>query len=87
MHKITCFSNKFRCVYPAALAHNPTRLGIQQYLSSSFKATGASGNIRFSACGDRSGATIQLVKVLPTPHLSTGYDFVPVEAVNPAARP
>ena len=70
----------------AALAHNPTRLGIQQYLSSSFKATGASGNIRFSASGDRTNATIQLVKVVPAPHFSTGYDFVPVEAV-PAASP
>jgi branched-chain amino acid transport system substrate-binding protein len=64
----------------AALERNPTRIGIQQALSSpEFSTTGASGTIRFLASGDRN-APIQLVQIVSkNPSRSgTGFDFVPV---------
>jgi branched-chain amino acid transport system substrate-binding protein len=62
----------------AALEHNPTRLGVQEALTSSdFSASGASGTIRFLASGDRN-APVQLVKIVPGSRSRTGYDFEPV---------
>jgi len=64
----------------AALARNPTRLGVQQILSSSdFSTTGASGTIRFLPSGDRN-APVQLVNIVPGSRSGTGYDFVPLPA-------
>lgn len=62
----------------AALASNPTRLGVQQVLSSSnFATNGASGTIRFLPSGDRN-APVQLVNIVPGGRSRTGYDFVPL---------
>jgi branched-chain amino acid transport system substrate-binding protein len=64
----------------AALERHPTRIGIQQALSSpEFSTTGASGTIRFLPSGDRN-APVQLVQIVSkNPSRSgTGFDFVPV---------
>lgn len=62
----------------AALERNPTRIGVQQALSSpDFSTTGASGTIRFSPSGD-SNAPVQLVRIVPGSRSGTGFDFVPV---------
>ncbi|MHC5597962.1 MAG: ABC transporter substrate-binding protein [Nostoc sp.] len=62
----------------AALERNPTRLGVQEALTSfDFSPTGASGTIRFLASGDRN-APVQLVKIVPGSRSRTGYDFEPV---------
>ncbi|TBR58084.1 receptor ligand binding family protein [Westiellopsis prolifica IICB1] len=68
----------------AALERNPTRIGIQQALSSpEFSTTGASGTIRFLPSGDRN-APVQLVQIASkNPSRSgTGFDFVPVSKLN-----
>ncbi|PMB06189.1 receptor ligand binding family protein [Fischerella thermalis CCMEE 5196] len=64
----------------AALERNPTRIGIQQTLSSpEFSTRGASGTIRFLPSGDRN-APVQLVQIVSkNPSRSgIGFDFVPV---------
>ena len=62
----------------AALKRNPTRSGVQQALSApDFSASGASGEIRFLASGDRNQA-VQLVKIEPGSRSGFGYDFVAV---------
>ncbi|MBD2666666.1 amino acid ABC transporter substrate-binding protein [Richelia sinica FACHB-800] len=61
-----------------ALKTNPTRLGIQQALSSpSFTADGAVGQIKFLKSGDRQ-APVQLVKIIRGNRSGTGYDFEPI---------
>jgi branched-chain amino acid transport system substrate-binding protein len=62
-----------------AIRGNPTRSGIQQMLSSStFSATGASGDVRFLPSGDRSDSSIQLVEVRPRDSSDKSYNFVPI---------
>lgn len=64
----------------AALKRKPTRLGVQQALSTSdFATPGASGTIKFLSSGDRIGA-IQLVQVRPGNPPSNSYNFVPVSS-------
>lgn len=62
----------------AAIGQNPSRLGVQEALSSSdFAVEGASGAIRFLPSGDRDRA-VQLVQVKKGTRSSSGYDFVPI---------
>ncbi|MCP6757387.1 MAG: ABC transporter substrate-binding protein [Fischerella sp. CENA71] len=68
----------------AALERNPSRIGIQQALSSpEFSTTGASGTIRFLPSGDRN-APVQLVQIASKnpSHSGTGFDFVPVSTLR-----
>ena len=62
----------------AGIRRNPTRTGVQQaLLSPNFSATGAGGDIKFLASGDRN-QTIQLVTIKPGKGTRFGYEFVPV---------
>jgi branched-chain amino acid transport system substrate-binding protein len=62
----------------AAIGRNPTRSGVQQVISApEFSATGASGDIKFLASGDRNQA-VQLVIIQPGKRTSFGYEFIPI---------
>ncbi len=62
----------------AAIGRNPTRSGVQQVISApDFSATGASGDIKFLASGDRNQA-VQLVIIQPGKRTSFGYEFIPI---------
>ncbi len=64
----------------AALESNPTRIGVQQTLTSGgFSTTGASGAIRFLQSGDRN-TPVQLVTVVRGDRSRIGYDFEPLES-------
>ncbi|MDJ0733914.1 MAG: ABC transporter substrate-binding protein [Nostocaceae cyanobacterium] len=64
----------------AALKSNPTRMGVQQALTSGgFSATGASGTIRFLPSGDRN-APVQLVTIVSGNRSRIGYDFEPLKS-------
>lgn len=63
----------------AAMEVNPTRSGLQAALSSpNFRATGASGEIRFLPSGDRN-QNVQLVTVEPGTRTNFDYEFVPIQ--------
>ncbi|MFN5515895.1 MAG: ABC transporter substrate-binding protein [Cyanobacteriota bacterium] len=62
----------------AGLRDNPTRLGLQQALSSEqFSASTPNGSIRFLPNGDRAGEAV-LIQVRPSPIHQTGFDFFPL---------
>ena len=61
----------------AAIAHNPTRLGVQTTLSNvNFATFGADDSVRFAPSGDRF-SQIQLVKMQSAKN-KFGYEFVPI---------
>lgn len=59
------------------LKQNPSREGVAQALRET-RFTGATGEVQFSASGDRKEPKIQLVKIELGTRSSFGYDFVPV---------
>jgi eukaryotic-like serine/threonine-protein kinase len=65
-------------VFMTALKQKPTKNGIHQVFSDpKFKAQGKSGQIRFSADGDRITSP-EFVQVLPGSQSGFGYDFIPL---------
>jgi branched-chain amino acid transport system substrate-binding protein len=62
----------------AGLRDNPTRLGLQQALSSDrFSASSLNGSIQFLPNGDRAGEAV-LIQVRPSPIHQTSFDFFPL---------
>jgi eukaryotic-like serine/threonine-protein kinase len=65
-------------VFMTALKQQTSRNGIHQVISApNFEVKGKSGQIRFSADGDRIIAP-EFVQVLPGSQSGTGYDFIPL---------
>jgi eukaryotic-like serine/threonine-protein kinase len=63
-------------IFIEALKKNPTRLGIREaIMAPNFQVTGACGEIRFSASGDRK-PPVHLAKIFPGWRSGTGYDFI-----------